>query len=85
MAKVGMFVGTTTAAIAFGDTSFSLTATPTNLKPGMGIIIDQEWQKVANTYTGGTLVPVNGTFANPHVTASLVQWDGNAEPGLTGS
>ena len=85
MAQIGMFQGVTTAAIKFGDQSFSLTGTPTNLKPGMGMIIDQEWTQVANTYTGGTLITIDGSFANPHVTASIVQWDGNAEPGLTGS
>jgi hypothetical protein len=85
MAQVGLYQGVTTAAINFGDQSFSLTATPANLKPGMGIVIDNEYSQVANTYTGGTLIPIDGSFANPHLSGAFVQWDGNKEPGLTGS
>jgi hypothetical protein len=88
MAQIGMQVSTLNGAVAFGATSMVLTAV-TNLKPGMVIVVGdgapQDWVQVAGTYTGGTTVPIDGTFSYPHASGVHAQWDGNAEPGLTGS
>lgn len=84
----GLQVSTTTAAINFGDTHMTLVAVP-NLKPGMPIVVGdgapQDWVQVANTYTGGTTVPIDGSFSYAHASGVHAQWDGNLEPGLTGS
>jgi hypothetical protein len=84
----GMQVSTTTGAINFGDTQMTLVAV-TKLKPGMPILVGdgtpQDWVQVANTYTGGTTVPINGSFSNSYLSGVHAQWDGNLEPGLTGS
>jgi hypothetical protein len=70
-----------------GDTSITLSTTPVNLKPGVGMIIGvRTWVQVANTYTGSsTTVPINGPMPVNHSIGATVQWDNNVEPGLTGS
>jgi hypothetical protein len=81
----GMQSTTLSAAANPGDTTIAVVAT-TNLKPGMGIIIgNKEWNQVSNTYTGSTTVPIDGQVKAAHLSGAPVQWDGNAEPGLTGS
>lgn len=83
----GMQNGTLGAAATCGDSTITLAATPTNLKPGVGIIIGvTEWNKVALTYTGSsTTVPLAGVMRRNHNSGATVQWDPNAAPGLTGS
>jgi hypothetical protein len=84
--QIGMYDGTLAVAANPGDQTITLNATPTNLKPGMPIIVGVRTRlQVSNTYTGGTLVPINGIVTTNHAAAATVQWDGNAEPGLTGS
>lgn len=81
----GMQTSTLTAAVKPGDTTIAIAAT-TNLRPGMGIILgNTEWNQVANTYTGSTTVPLDGPAKAIHASGDPVQWDGNLEPGLTGS
>jgi hypothetical protein len=76
---------TLSAAAKPGDTTIAVAAT-TNLRPGMGIIIgNNEWNSVALTYTGSTTVPLDGQVKASHNSGDPVQWDGNLEPGLTGS
>jgi hypothetical protein len=82
---IGMVVSSLTAAANPGDTTIAVAAT-TNLRPGMGIIIgNREWNIVSNTYTGSTTVPIDGQVKANHLSGAPVQWDGNLEPGLTGS
>jgi hypothetical protein len=83
----GMFNGTILTATAPGDQQIVLAATPVNLKPGMPIILGVRTRLVvANTYTGSsTTVPINGAVGTNHNAGATVQWDGNLEPGLTGS
>lgn len=77
-----------TTAIVPGATQV-VVAAATNLKPGVGIIVDNgslsEYKNVALTYTGSTTVPIDGTFQFNHAVGASVQWDPNNEPGLTGS
>ena len=75
---------TLNGAVAFGDTSFVLAAS-TNLRPGAGVMIDQENVTVSLTYTGGLTVPINGGFQYAHVFGAPAMWWPNVEPGLTGS
>lgn len=75
---------TTNGAIVYGATSFTI-VDATNLRPGMGVMVDQENVTVSLTYTGGLTVPINGGFQYAHISGAPVMWWPNLEPGLTGS
>jgi hypothetical protein len=85
MSQNGMYEGTLAGALVTGNQSFTLTTIPVNLKPGAPVCVDGEFSQVCLTYTGGTLVVINGAFVYAHDSGAFVNWEGNAEPGLTGS
>jgi len=75
-----MALTTTTLAAACATTDYQITVTSaTGFAANQYLMVDQEFMKITNAYTSGTLIPVlrgqNGTKADAHVSGANVSTD----------